>query len=120
MKTEIRIAVFYLIVGTFLSVGASTLEGQPTRRKPIDPFNWIIPDIELNQQTMFEGLAKVYESIGIVASVERTLGDTKAEEDRKFTARIRGGPVSTVLNEICALDQRYAWSRGRYNSGSNI
>jgi len=109
MKTASKIACFML--GILVSIGASGLKAQPSPRKQIDPFNRYIPAIQLSQQTIFEAFAKVYESSGIVVSVERTLGNTKAEEDRKFTASIRGGTVSTVLNEICALDQRYAWSR---------
>lgn len=80
--------------------------------KTVAPFDRMVPTIVLKQQTMFEVFARVFESTGISVSVERVLGAEDASKmDPEFTATLQGGKPSVVLDEVCALDGRYAWSR---------
>lgn len=99
-----------LALGVTLLATATGSSAQRARTS-VDPFSRVVPTIRLVHQTIFESFARVYESTGIVVSVERVLGSVHSEPDATFTATIQGGSPATVLDEICALDRRYAWSR---------
>lgn len=99
---------------------APVTHAQPYPETSVDPFQRIVPTIVLSHQTMFEAFAKLYAATGIVVSVERVLAPanridaTDVLDDRtdpRFTATIASGDATKVLDEICALDGRYAWSR---------
>lgn len=94
-----------------LQVGnIATNKAQPKTSR--NPFSRAVPSITLRRQTMFIAIAKLYESTGIVVSVERVLGAEPAGGmDRKFTVTLKGGKPRQVLDEICRLDNRYTWSR---------
>lgn len=113
MRLQLKIVdgCIVALLATALSVPTRDAQAQ-VRRQPKDPFERTVPAIVLDRETMFEAVARIYESAGIVVSVERVLGSEEASAgDRKFTATIPGGKPATVLDEICALDGRYAWSR---------
>jgi hypothetical protein len=98
------------IAASVLFFATQLLHAQ-SQEKP-DPFERIIPSFQLNRQNIFEAVAKLNESTGIVVSVERVLDAKDAKNvDSEFTATIAGGKPSAVLNEICDLDARYTWAR---------
>lgn len=94
-----------------LLVAAFSPTAHAAQKRGPDRFDQAVPQIRLIHQTIFQAFAELYESTGIVISVERTLGENGPVPDQKFTATIRGGKPAQVLNEICAIDPRYAWSR---------
>lgn len=103
---NIRIVTLVLL---FAVIG--TTAARASQKHSDDQFDRTAPPIRLVHQTIFQAFAELYQSTGIVISVERILGRNGAVPDRRFTATIRGGKPAQVLNEICTLDSRYAWSR---------
>lgn len=80
--------------------------------KKMDPFERTVQTFSLDRQTVFEAIARLHEATGVVVSVERSLTATQVTQaDQEFTATIAGGKTEVVLNEICALDGRCAWTR---------
>src|ERR1700722_5864048 len=112
-----------MIVRRFLAallacgIAASTLHFAAQRLqariedKP-EPFERITPTFQLSHQNIFEAIARLNESTGIVVSVERVLdAEGASHADSEITATIAGGKPLAVLNEICDLDARYTWAR---------
>lgn len=101
-----------VVLAVLAALCASLAWAESQQRIVRDPFQRSVPAIVLNGQTIFQAIARLYVSTGIVVSVERMLDDKgTGEMDRKFTATIPAASTTVVLNEICALDGRYAWSR---------
>lgn len=99
----VSLVLLYVAIGTTIARAAQKHGG--------GQFDQTAPPIRLINQTIFQAFAELYQSTGIVISVERILGRNGPLVDERFTATIRGGKPFQVLNDICALDRRYAWSR---------
>ena len=100
-----------LVPLVLLFTATSTPIARAAQKHSGDQFDQTAPRIRLVHQTIFQAFAELYQSTGIVISVERILGKYGPVADKRFTATIRGGKPAQVLNDICALDRRYAWSR---------
>lgn len=104
------LAQLALVSALLQGVGAGG--ATPKNAQSRAPFARTVPSIALRHQTMFQAIAELYRSTGIVISVERVLGERQASAmDRRFTATIQAGKPTAVLNQLVALDGRYAWSR---------
>jgi len=98
------ITVMFLIVNQSLDAQSSGHQR--------DRFERLVPGFELKNETMFQAIGRLYEATGIVVSVEKTLDSGGSiQPDRQFSSKIAGGRPQTVLDEICALDPQYTWSR---------
>lgn len=93
------LVLLYVAIGTTIARAAQKHGG--------GQFDQTAPPIRLINQTIFQAFAELYQSTGIVISVERILGRNGPLVDERFTATIRGGKPFQVLNDICALDRRY-------------
>jgi hypothetical protein len=112
VKSNPRIADFVFVAATLVALllAAQRVCAQATEAS--DPFDRITSTFQLDQQTMFEAIARLNESTGIVVSVERVLGtEGEGPVDPKFTATIGGGKPASILDEICDLDGQYSWAR---------
>lgn len=98
------------IAAMFLIVNQS-LDAQPPGHQR-ERFERLVPGFELKNETMFQAIGRFYEATGIVVSVEKPLDSGEnIQPDREFSSKIAGGRPQTVLDEICALDPQYTWSR---------
>jgi hypothetical protein len=76
-------------------------------------FSRVVPEFSLNDETVFDGLAKLNGISDLGFSVEREL--TSREHPTlaaviRFSAKTRNASVRELLDWLCELDPRYVWS----------
>ena len=79
-----------------------------------DPFQQRIAGIQLNEQSVIDGVAMLSQRANVVVSVEFPLGETisgPAPQLRTFNKEIEPGTVSEVLDRLCSLDPTFVWIR---------
>lgn len=81
-----------------------------------DPLQQKVGQIELDNQTVVDGIAMLSNRISVAVSVEFPLGATissPAPALKLFTERISPGTAAEVLDRLCALDPTFTWVRNR-------
>jgi len=120
-QTELRIllalASAALLGAQLTHVCAQSPGGSATLKEPLKQ---IVPSLELNQETILDGLAKLNQSTtGLGFSVELPLGQTisaQAPKLRSFEVVLPASTLGSVLDQLCHLDPTFAWQQ----SGSQI
>jgi hypothetical protein len=85
---------------------------QPTIRDPVDQ---VVGVLELHDQTLLDGLAKLNAVTDLGYSVELILKEQISSPDvvnPKFTGRIENATLRNALDWLVQLDGRYSWSVG--------
>jgi hypothetical protein len=79
-----------------------------------DLFQQRAPGIELNEQSIVDGIAMLIRGTSLAVSVEFKLGATissPAPPVKTLTANVGPGTISEVLDQLCALDPTFTWVR---------
>jgi hypothetical protein len=110
MRLAFAPCVFALTAITlFWSAGASILAADSS-----DAFTLPVGGLQLENQTIVDGIAMLSQSKNVAYSVELPLGRTIAESApalRTVTSSIKPGTLTNVLDQLCALDSTFAWKR---------
>jgi hypothetical protein len=116
MKTSFsgEIIIFSLLV--YGSLGATELIGQneSKARSLEDPFRKIVNHLELNDETIFEGMGKLGEKYDIGISLEMPINKSKMPPFppfQKFKKSIDGKTIKEAFDWFCEIDQNFVWSR---------
>ncbi len=76
-----------------------------------DVFNQKVTSAELNDESIFDAVARLNQGSNIAISIEGILPAQGTVQNPKFRAKLEGATVSEVLSWLCRLDLRYSWSR---------
>lgn len=79
-----------------------------------DPLTQRVLQIELDNQTIIDGIAMLSYSTGMAVSVEFPLGTTisgPAPTIRLFSTKVSASTASQMLDRLCALDPTFIWTR---------
>lgn len=112
MRGQTRIVQFAILVFVLSQIMASQQRTTP----PADPLQLQVTEVQLNDQSIVDGIAIVTRGAGLAVSVEYQLGATisgPAPSLKTFTTSIGPGTLSEVLDRLCALDPTFTWIRGR-------
>lgn len=98
----------FLVTGTGLPQEPAT--------SPRDPLQQHVAGVELNDQSVVDGVAMVNRTTGLAVSVEYQLGATisgPAPPVKTLNVSTGAGTVSEVLDRLCALDPTFTWIHNR-------
>jgi hypothetical protein len=76
-----------------------------------DPFDQRIALVELKNESIFEGIARLNQVSGIAISLEGILPAQGTVINPTFRAKLEGHRIDEILSWFCSLDPRYTWSR---------
>jgi hypothetical protein len=76
-----------------------------------DPFEQRVEVVALQDETIFDALAKLDQSHDLAISIEGILPVSGTISNPKFTATARRRSIADVLSWLCSLDPRYTWLR---------
>jgi hypothetical protein len=118
MVRQIELMLLIYISSTFLlgarqqnTVAQSAAASQTVQ----DPMKQAIPSVELNNETIIDGLGKINQSTSSVGfSVEFPLGQTisaKAPALRRFQVVLAPNTLASVLDQLCQLDPTFSWQQ---------
>jgi hypothetical protein len=85
-----------------------------TPTPPNDAFQRHVGVVELNDQSIVDGIAMLSGEAGLAVSVEYPLGATiagPAPPLRTLVANVGPGTVPEILDRLCAIDPTFAWTR---------
>ena len=97
--------VFLMTTGSLPSLGQAVTQ---------DPFAQQVPALELTDETITDGIAKLSQLTNIPYSIEFPLGttiSTSSPQLRRFTTRLGANRLSEMLNRLCELDTTFSWQR---------
>jgi hypothetical protein len=97
-------------------LSSNFLLGRPAGQEPsltpsIDPFAQQVEIMTLQDETIFDALAKLDQSYGLSISIEGILPASGVVANPKFTARTTNRPIADTISWLCSLDPRYTWLR---------
>src|SRR6266404_2322478 len=96
-----------------LPFGRRQRDPAATSQSPPNPLKQTAPSLELNNETILDGLGKLNRSTtGVGFAVELPLGQTisaKAPTLRKFQVVLASDTLANVLDQLCALDPTFSW-----------
>lgn len=104
-----RLARLLLLTAGSLILSTATAAQEPNSDK--DPFDQQLSRVELNDENIFDAIARLNQETNIAISIEGILPAEGTVENPKFRAKIEGVTVSEVLSWLCKLDARYSWTR---------
>jgi hypothetical protein len=116
----INIATFMLILIMCLvnqpAGGLAQIVQNPVLENPENkPFEQIIDQFELKNETIFDAIAKLQEKVNIAVSFEMPLVYSKTYQDTphpKYTGKIVGKKTEFILNWLTEnVDTRFIWMR---------
>jgi len=99
-----------LLLTTYCVVLTTALAAQEPN-SDYDPFHQKLSSVELNDESIFDAIARVNQATNISISIEGILPAKGTVENPKFRAKMDGATVSEVLSWLCKLDTRYSWTR---------
>jgi hypothetical protein len=99
--------LFVALCGAVLT---TTLAQQPNSADK-DPFEQKLSSVELNDENIFDAIARLNQATSIAISIEGILPARGTVQNPKFRAKMDGQTVSEALSWLCKLDTRYTWSR---------
>lgn len=108
LSSKLRLMVC-LILG-FAAVG--TLRSQGPKPASAKHLEMTIVPFSLDDESVFEGFAKLNQQADISFSIERILTPKHAgplREDPRFTRGFTGKTLREALDWLCDLDKRYSW-----------
>ena len=100
-----------LLVSCLLALNALS---QQLPEASADPLQQRAPQIELDNQSIVDGIAMLSYSTGLAVSVEFPLGTTisgPAPTIRLFSTKVSASTASQMLDRLCALDSTFTWTR---------
>lgn len=98
----------------FLCSNAYATNSQLPITKTEDPFQQVVPSINLNNQTLIDGLAQLNATTSAAFSVEFPLGrsiNAPAPPLRTLNLTIGSGTLTHMLDELCNVDKTFSWRR---------
>ncbi len=106
------------------SIGAVTMQvmllwitaplGYQGPAAPTDLFQQPVPQLELNDETILDGVAKMTQVVHIAVAVEFPLAKTISLPEpapNRFQTTIRAGTVTEILDRLCSIDPTFVWAR---------
>jgi hypothetical protein len=102
--------LFLFILGPALTGGSLAQEPVTTAAKQ-DPFDQRIEMVELKNESIFEGIARLNQLSDIAISIEGILPAEGTTPNPKSLAKLEGRTVGETLSWFCRLDSGYTWSR---------
>jgi hypothetical protein len=105
-------AALLLLLTSISSFSPGGLAKQDATSTPSrDPFEQKVEVMTLQDETIFDALAKLDQSYGLSISVEGILPPSGVVTNPKFTAETKNRTVTDILSWLCSLDPRYTWLR---------
>jgi hypothetical protein len=102
-----------VLIGTRLQNAAA--QSNLTAQTLQDPLKQPVPSLELNNETILDGVAKLNQSTaGVGFAVELPLGRTisaKAPELRRFQVVLAPTTLADILDQFCQLDPTFSWQQ---------
>jgi hypothetical protein len=119
MARQVEVMILVAALASALSVGKrlQNAAAQPpgTPQTLQDPIKQAAPPLELNNETILDGLGKLNQSTtGVGYAVEMPLGQTisaKAPALRRFQVVLAPNTLANVLDQLCQLDPTFSWQR---------
>lgn len=99
-----------LLLTTYAIALTTHAAGQESTSKT-DPFDQKLSSVELNDETIFDAVARLNQATNIAVSIEGIVPAKGTVANPKFSARTDGPTVSEALSWLCRLDTRYTWTR---------
>jgi len=100
------------LIGARLQTAAQAFKAPQTVQ---DPMTQAVPSLELNKQTILDGLGKLNQSTsGLGFAVELPLGQTisaKAPALRTFQVVLAPNTLGNALEQLCQLDPTFSWQQ---------
>ena len=115
-RTEQRGFITFALVVCLPSVVLTQAATEHRQTKTSDPFVQKVEELSLEDETVFEGIAKLSQTTTISISLEAVFpeaSDPATVQAPKFRTKVSDKTISEVLDWLCALDQRYVWERDR-------
>jgi hypothetical protein len=100
-----------LLVIVFGVVLTTAFAAQGPSSADNDPFDQKLASVELNDESIFDAIARLNQSSNIAISIEGIVPAQGTVQNPKFKARIDGPTLTEALSWFCKLDTRYSWSR---------
>ena len=104
------LVVIAMVLISWCTISQSSASDSDLLSQPVNGF-------ELQSQTLTDGLAEIHASRQPSFSVEfplkKDLGDPPID-DHLISARISGGSLESVLNQLVALDDRFTWANYKH------
>lgn len=115
-QVEITILIGCLASTALMGTRLQTAAQAPgTSQTFQDPMKQAAPSLELNKETILDGLGKLNQSTtGIGFAVEVPLGQTisaKAPALRTFQVVLAPNTLGNVLDQLCQLDPTFSWQQ---------
>ncbi len=111
---EMKVTHFKPIaVGALLVVALGHALGQGPA-PPNDIFQQRVAGVNLDDQSIVDGIAMLSGEAGLAVSVEYPLGATiagPAPALKTFVASVGSGTVAEILDRLCVIDPTFAWTR---------
>lgn len=105
------LACTVLIVTRLQNASTQSIPSQTVQ----DPLKQAAPSLELNNETILDGLGKLNQStIGVGFAIEHPLGRTmsdKAPELRRFQVVLAPNTLANILDQLCELDPTFSWQQ---------
>ena len=117
MVRQVKILVLISCLAPTLLIGTrqhnAAAQSAPTSQTLQDPLKQAVPSLELNKETILDGLGKLNQSTtGVGFAVELPLGQTisaKAPELRRFEVVLAPTTLANLLDQLCQLDPTFSW-----------
>lgn len=87
---------------------------QSQARVPEDPFEQMVPALQIKDQTIVDGVAKLSEISDVAFSVEFPLEpsiSSPAPPLRSFSSTFGSETLAKALDNLCELDRTFTWKR---------
>jgi hypothetical protein len=103
------------VLGISLALAGAIICGLPCQAQaPMDPFDVEVSRIELNNESVMNGVAKLSQQSTIRYSVEWILNEKAGQQpgpDPKHSAALEHKSLKETLDWLFSLDRRYTWVR---------